>query len=169
MRRLGALCLFLGLTAPALAAEPPAAEDPPSVPWYRRWFLGEQPKPTPPRQPQPPAAAGRDRATAGPTPRESAKEAAAKQFDLEQRVYLQRLQAISRIRQVAAEQNDEATLKRADDLEQQAEEIFKQRTAKLMGVAEREDRAALERGRDDRPATADRTPPRRRTTGGNDR
>lgn len=168
MRRLGALCLCLGLTAPALA-DPPAAEEPPSVPWYRWLFLGERtPKPPVP-SPQPPAvAASRDRAM--PTaPRESAKDAAAKQYERESQVYLQRLQAISQIRKVAAEQNDEATLRRADDLEQQAEDIFKQRTAKLMGVAEREDRAALERGRDDRPATADRTPPRRRTTGGNDR
>ena len=84
-------------------------------------------------------------------------------------MYLQRLQAITKIRQVAAEQNDEAVLKRADQLEEQATEIFNQRTARLMAVAERDDRAALERGRDDRPATADRTPPRRRTTGGNDR
>jgi hypothetical protein len=82
---------------------------------------------------------------------------------------VQRLQAITQIRKVAAEQNDEAMLKRADELEAQATETFNQRTAKLISVAERDDRAALERGRDNRPATADRTPPRRRTTGGNDR
>ena len=101
--------------------------------------------------------------------RESPKDAAAKQFEREMQVHLQRLQAITRIREIANEQNDQAMLKRADDLEQQATETFNQRTAKLIGVAERDDRAALERGRDDRPATADRTPPRRRTTGGNDR
>ena len=165
MRRLGALCLFLGLAAPALAADPPAAEETPSIPWYRWLFLGERSKPTPPKPKPEPAARG----TPVPVSRESAREAAAKQFDQEQRVYLQRLQAISKIRAVAVEQNDEAMLKRADDLEQQAEDIFKQRTARLTGAGGgADDRAALERGRDDRPATADRTP-RRRSTGGNDR
>ena len=169
MRRLGTACLLLGLTAPALAADPPAAEDP-TIPWYshRYWLLGERTKPTPPK-PEPPAARERP-ASPAPASRESAKEAAVKQYERELQVHLQRLQAISRIRAVAAEQNDEAMLKRADDLEQQATEIFNQRTAKLIGAAERDDRAALERGRDDRPASADRTPPRgRRSTGGNDR
>ena len=170
MRRLGALCLCLGLTAPALAVDPPAQEDPPSVPWYRWLFLGER-APTPAAQPRPPATPVARERPAMPTPaaREASREAAAKQFDREMQVHLQRLQAISRIRAVAVEQNDEAMLKRADDLEQQATEIFNQRTAKLMSLAERDDRAALERGRDDRPAPADRTPPRRRSTGGTDR
>ena len=167
MRRLGALCLCLGLTTPALAADPPAAEDS-SIPWYshRYWLLGERNKPTQPPKPEPSAARERP-APSTPTSREAAKEAAAKQFDREMQVHLQRLQAISKIRAVALDQNDEAMLQRADDLEQQATEIFNQRTAKLMGTAGRDDRAILERGRDDRPATADRTPPRRRTTGGN--
>jgi hypothetical protein len=94
-----------------------------------------------------------------------AKETAGKHLEQEQRVYLQRLQAISKIRQVALEQNDEATLKRADALEQQAEDVYKQRTAALMTIVEKQDQAALEKGRDDKPATADRS--RKRTTGGN--
>jgi hypothetical protein len=166
MRRLGALCLFLGLTAPAFAApdDPPPAEEP-SL--WRRVFLGERSKPAPP---PPPVPAARTRAPSPPpAARESAKDAAARQLAEEQRVYLQRLDAITRIRTIATEQNDEATLKRADQLEEQATDVYNQRTARLMGIAERDDRAALERGRDDRPATADRTPPRRRTTGGNDR
>jgi hypothetical protein len=158
MRRLGALCLCLGLAAPALAADPPPAEEP-SVPWYRWLFLGERAPKQPPPKPEAPAA----RPPA--PPKESAKESAARQLENEQRVYLQRLQAISKIRQVALEQNDEGTLKRADELEQQAEDVYKQRTARLMGVVEKDDRATLEKGRDNRPATADRS--RRRTTGGN--
>ena len=167
MRRLGALCLCLGLTAPALAGDPPAEDDPPSVPWYRWLFLGER---APKAPAKPPAPAARERpGPAAPAARESARDAAAKQYERELQVHLQRLQAISRIRKVADEQNDEAMLRRADELEQQATEIFNQRTAKLMGVAERDDRAALERGRDSRPATADRTTPKRRSTGGTDR
>jgi hypothetical protein len=159
MRRLGALCLCLGLAAPALAADPPPADETPSVPWYRWLFLGERTPKQPPPKPAPPAA----RPPA--PPKESAKDLAAKQLDQEQRVYLQRLQAISKIRQVALEQNDEATLKRADELEQQAEDVYKQRTARLMGIVEKDDQATLEKGRDTRPATADRS--RRRTMGGN--
>jgi len=159
MRRLGALCLCLGLAAPALAGDPSPTDETPSIPWYRWLFLGERAKPAPP--PKPESTAARPPAQ----PKESAKESAAKQLENEQRVYLQRLQAISKIRQVALDQNDEVTLKRADELEQQAEDVYKQRTAALMTIVEKQDQAALEKGRDDKPATADRS--RKRTTGGN--
>jgi len=165
MRRLGAICLCLGLTAPALAADPPPAEEP-SVPWYRWLFLGERAKPAP-AKPQPGA---KDRPPAGKPAATAAREAAVRSLADEQRVYLERLKAISRIRQIADEARDEELLKRADDLEAQAEEIFKQRTALLPGVGSgRDDRALLERGRDDRPATAERPAPRRRSTRGDDR
>ncbi len=160
MRRLGALCLFLGLAAPVWADDKPPADETPSIPWYRWLFLGER---TPKQPPPKPETAARPPAQ----PKESAKESATKRLEQEKQVYLQRLQAITRIRQVAAEQNDEATLKRADDLEQQAWDVYQQRTVGLLSIVEKEDQAALERGRDNRPATADRS--RRRTTGGNDR
>jgi len=157
MRRLGAICLCLGLTAPALAADPPPAEDA-SVPWYRWLFLGERAKPAPTK----PQTLSKDR----PPAATAAREAAVRSLADEQRVYLERLKAISEIRRIANDQRDEELLKRADDLEAQAEEIFKQRTALLPGVGNgRDDRALLERGRDDRPATAARPAPRRRTRG----
>jgi hypothetical protein len=160
MRRLGALCLVLGLTAPALAAEPPAEET--SVPWYRWLFLGERAKPAPAR---PPAAAKAKAAAA-----ESPKQAAAKGVAEEQRVFLERLRAIDRIKQIAHDLGDEELIRKATDLEAQAEEVFKQRTALLPNVGDgRDDRARLERGRDDRPATASRPAPRRRPTRGDDR
>jgi hypothetical protein len=166
MRRLGAICLCLGLAAPALAADPPPAEEV-SVPWYRWLFLGERAKPAPAR----PQTASRDKdkpPAAKPAP--SPREAAARTASEEQRLYLERLSAITKIRQIAFEQRDEELLKRADDLEAQAEEIFKQRTALLPGAGDgRDDRALLERGRDDRPATAERPAPRRRPTRGDDR
>jgi hypothetical protein len=161
MRRLGALCLCLGLTAPAFAADPPAAEETPSIPWYRWLFLGERaPKPTPKKDEAkaPPPA---------PAPKESPREVATRQLEQEQRVYLQRLQAIDKIRKLADEQSDEKMLQKADELEKQVHEIYQQRTAGLMTVAEKEDRASLEKGKDDRPATADRS--KRRNNGGTDR
>jgi hypothetical protein len=157
MRRLGAICLAFGLAAPALAADPPAAEESTSVPWYRWLFLGERSKPadkpvakesTPPR----PASAA------------SSREAIAKKMADEQKIYLDRLSAIDKIKRIALEQGDEETLKKAEDLEAQAAELYQLRTAKLPSVDElKSDRAALERGRDTRPATAQRRP------GGNDR
>jgi hypothetical protein len=160
MRRLGAILLCLGLTSPVLAGpgETPPADDPPSVPWYRWLFLGERAKPAPPK----PAVINKAPANT-PTP----KEAAGRTLADEQRIFLERLNAISKIKRIALEQGDEEMLKKAEDLEQQAEEVFKQRTARL--PAGGDDRAALERGRDDRPATAARTAPRRPAIRGGDR
>ena len=159
MRRLGALILVLGLTAPALAVEPPAEES--SVPWYRWLFLGERAKPVAARPP----AVAKDRPPAG-----SPKQAAARAVAEEQRVFFERLRAIDRIKQLAHDLGDEELIRKAADLEAQAEEVFKQRTALLpTGGDGPDDRARLERGRDDRPATASRPAPRRRPTRGDDR
>jgi hypothetical protein len=150
MRRLGALCLCLGLTAPAFAAEPAAEES--SVPWYRWLFLGERAKNT---SGKPSATATKDKPTSGRplTP----KEAAARTMADEQRIFWERLQAIDKIKKFAHDQRDEELIERATELEARAEEVFKQRTALLPRVGEgRDDRARLERGRDDRPATAQR-------------
>ena len=161
MRRFGALCLCLGLAAPAFAAEP-SAEDT-SVPWYRWLFLGERAKPVPPK---PTGASAKDKAPAGrPT-----KEAAARSLADEQRVYLERLKAIDRIKQIAHDQRDEELFRRAAELEAKAEEVYNQKSELLSRVSEgRDDRALLERGRDTRPATAERPAPRRRATRGTDR
>jgi hypothetical protein len=167
MRRLGAICLALGLAAPALAADPPAAEDT-SVPWYRWLFLGERSKPTPTTPPPPVAGATRPTQPAQAAP--VTKEALARMVAEEQRIYLERLRAISRIRELANELNDETLMRKADELEVQAEELYRLRTAKLPGLGEnRDDRAALERGRDSRPATAERPASRRPSTRGGDR
>ena len=81
----------------------------------------------------------------------------------EQTVYLQRMQVISKIRLYAAENNDEAMLKKADELEAQAEKLYLARLERLPGLdGGEDDRMALERKRDDRPASASRTPARTR-------
>jgi hypothetical protein len=164
MRRLGAIFLCLALTAPAFAGtgDPPAADEP-SVPWYRWLFLGERAKPAP----KPAAVAKETQKTPAKTAAVPAKESAARTLAEEQAVFLERLKAIDKIRRLAHEQGDEELLKKTYDLEEQAEQVFKLRTAKLPNAAD--DRAILERGRDDRAATADRSAPRRRTTRGGDR
>lgn len=160
MRRLGALILLAGLCAPAFADSPPPAQKPEdtSVPWYRWLFLGERSKPAA-ATPTAAAAPTAPKPAAGPT-----REAVAKMMADEQKVYLERLNAISKIRLVASQQGDEELLKKADDLEAQAEELYKLRTSKLPTPVD--DRASLERGRDERPSTAQRPSMRRNTRGG---
>lgn len=159
MRRYGAFILLLMTAVPAVAADPPPADETPSIPWYRWVFLGERSKPKPAK----PAVA----TTAAKPP---TREAAARLLAEENKVYIQRLAAISQIRRVADEQGDEAMLKKADELEEQAAKVHAERTGKLAGAAEgADDRAALERGRDTTPATAERSTSRRRTPRGGDR
>jgi hypothetical protein len=152
MRQLGALILLLSVTVPAFAAEPPT-EETPSIPWYRRVFLGER---TPPPKPMPVVK----------TPAPVSREALMRMLADERDVYLKRLESITKIKQIALDRNDEAMLKKAEDLEKQAEDTFAQRSAKLqeMGLMD-DDRKSLERRTDDRPATADRST--RRPTRGN--
>jgi hypothetical protein len=155
MRRLGALILILGLTAPAVAADPPAEEQQ-SIPWYRWLFLGERPKPVPVK----PGVAAKTAPTKPGTP---SRDDIARALDQERKVYLQRLDAVSKLRRVAVEQGDEDLHKKADDLEKQADEVFQLRTARLQ-AAGMDDRATLERGRDAGGASADAA--KRRNTRG---
>jgi hypothetical protein len=165
MRRLGAICLAFGLAAPAWAADPPPAEDT-SVPWYRWLFLGERSKPAP--TPPPATAAGPRVAPVANTP--MPKETVARLVAEEHRVFLERVKVIDKIKEIANERNDEGLRLKAEELEAQAFELFQMRTAKLTSLTDsRDDRAALERGRDTRPATAERPPARRPSTRGGNR
>jgi type IV secretory pathway VirB10-like protein len=158
MRRLGAFLLVLGLASvsmPAANAADPAPEPQmTSVPWYRYVFLGERSKPIPPKP------LSKDEAKAA-APKPMTREAVARALQEEQRVYLQRLAAISKIRQIAEDTNDKTMLRKADELERQAEEVYQQRTAKLPGVGPLDDRELLESSRDDKAATAEKTQRRR--------
>lgn len=159
MRLLGAFLLLATISVSAHAAEPvPASKPSEEIPWYRRVFLGERSKPTPP----PPT-------TAAKPPVPISRESMERMFNQEKEVYIQRLAAISKIRQMALDRDDEAMLKKADELEKNAQQLFEDRTARLKNSAMESDRAALERRpTDERPATAERPSQRRRpTTGGN--
>ena len=146
MRQTGALLLLMFLGMPAFAAEPTATEE---IPWYRRVFLGERPKPKPMVTAAKPAA---------PT-----REGIARSYEQENEVYLQRLASLSKLRQLADERNDESMMKKADELETSAQELFEQRTATLKGDTMAADRAALEKKpATERPATAERPGARRR-------
>jgi len=166
MRRLGAILLSLGLAAPVFGdTEKPSTSPSPSpteqtsVPWYRWLFLGERSKPATPKP-----AIVKDSEKPAATP---AIDPGIRSVAEERRLFLERLKAIDKIRQIANEQGNEELLQKTYDLEAQAEEVYRQRTAKA--PADRDDRAILERGRDDRPATADRSAPPRRNSRGNNR
>ena len=148
MRRLGALLLCLALTTPAFAdsGEKPAAEEP-SVPWYRWLFLGERSKPA---AAKPMAVAKENQKTPANTTSAPGKEPPARTLADEQRVFLERLMAIDKIRKIANEQGDEELLQKTYDLEEKAEAVFKQRT-----VADRGSDRRPERGRDGLPRTTD--------------
>ena len=159
MRQLGALILFVGLASPAWSADPPVEQS--SVPWYRWVFLGERSKPVPAKSA---ASAKPVSGTSAPSP--DPKAQVARTLELEQEVYLKRLQAISRIRQIAVDRGDDEMVRNADALERDAEDVYNQRTAHLLSKTG-DDRSALERGRDDGAKTADAA--RRRNTRGNDK
>ena len=147
MRQNGAILLLLILGMPAIAAEPTASEE---IPWYRRVFLGERSKPA-----LKPVMAAKP---AAPT-----REGIARSYEQEKEVYLQRLASISKLRQLADDRNDEAMMKKADELEKNAQELFEQRTAALKSDTMAADRAALEKKpATERPATAERPGARRR-------
>jgi len=149
MRQNGAILLLLILGMPAIAAEPPAPASE-EIPWYRRVFLGERSKPA-----LKPVMAAKP---AAPT-----REGIARSYEQEKEVYLQRLASISKLRQLADDRNDEAMMKKADELEKNAQELFEQRTAALKSDTMAADRAALEKKpATERPATAERPGARRR-------
>ncbi|WP_020475593.1 hypothetical protein [Zavarzinella formosa] len=160
MRLTGAFLMFACLGMTAVAAEPPAATtDTPAtteIPWYRRVFLGERSKPVPPK----PATVAKPAPPLSP-------EAIEMMLKKEQEVYVTRLAAISKLRELANAQNDEAMMSKADQLEKATQELYDQRRTALQDTIAA-DRAALEAKPDERPATAERPGARRRPLpGGN--
>jgi hypothetical protein len=134
MRRINAALAAAALLLPAGALY--AADDAPSdgaAPWYKRPFGGKA---------KPPEKKAGEPAEKPPT-----REDVARSLKQEQAGYLERLNFCSKLRQIAAETNDEALLRKADDLEQTATDIYMQRTGKLKTLLENaeEAEAALSR------------------------
>lgn len=155
MRLTGAFLLLITVAMPVWSADPAPSEE---IPWYRRVFLGERSKPTPVKQ----------TSVAKPAPLPPTRESIARTFEQEKEVYLQRLAAISKMKEIANSRDDEAMMKKANELEETANALFEERTARLKNSTLAADRAALEKKpTEDRPATAERPGQRRRpTTGG---
>jgi hypothetical protein len=113
--------LLLSVASPR-AADQPADESSPSPPWYKRIF-GAKAKPD-------------DKNSDSEQEKAPTREEVKHSLDQEQAVYLQRLAFCSRLRQIAAEKDDQALLRKADVLEQQATDIYLARTKTLPTIME---------------------------------
>jgi len=141
MYRFSAVAALLLLSvAPVWADDPPPADGTATAPWYKRIFGASSPPPTPPAAP--------------PAPKPITQKDVARSLDQEQKLYIERMQFCTRLRQIAVETNDNGLMRKADDLEQQAEQIFKTRTKSLPALLDeaKAAEAALEPRNDARPA-----------------
>jgi hypothetical protein len=141
MYRFSAVAALLLLSvATVWADDPPPADGTATTPWYKRLFGASSPPPAPP--------------AAAPAQKPITQKDVARSLDQEQKVYLERLLFCTNLRQIAVQTNDNDLLRKADDLEQQAEQIFKTRTKSLPALLDeaKAAEAALEPRTDARPA-----------------
>jgi hypothetical protein len=117
MKRLaiGAALLALGVAAGSAQAGENPAPVPNQSPWYKRWFgIGPDPVVVAPR----------------PKKRDPAAEAASIRASAEADL-IRRMAVCDQLRQIAFENNDSALDNRIMELEQQAWELYRRRTAQL--------------------------------------
>ena len=114
----------LAVAAPAFAADPPA-DKPPEKSWLGRLVGGTDPKPAgPPTFADTPA---RPPTPVGPLDPTVLADA----LKDEQAAWVRRLDVCLRLRELAAETNDEALSQQAEELERRATELYHARTARL--------------------------------------
>jgi hypothetical protein len=119
-----AVALALGAAAPLVAAPPMVGTD--TRPWYKRLFFA--PKPA-----GPVVRSGSTLAPPGQPPLSAtlSPEMVQAAWKAESDAYLRRLDVCVALRQAALDRNDDSLLKQVDELERQAEAIYKQRVAAL--------------------------------------
>ncbi len=123
MHRTVILTAWLVAAIPLSAAEPAPAE-PTSTSWYQRTF-GSKPAPAPAPVPAP-----------APAEKPPTWSDVSRSLDQERAVYMERLQFCTRLRQIAFESGDEELRKKAEMLEEQAEQVFVKRTSKLPTIVQ---------------------------------
>src|SRR5271166_3001565 len=142
MYRFSAVAALLLLSvSPLWADDPPAADGAAATPWYKRIFGGSQPKPDTPVEPT--------------APRQPiTQKDVSRSLEQEQKLYLERLQFCTRLRQIATETNDNALMLKADDLEQQATQVYTKRTKTLPALLQdaKAAEAALDQKNEPKPA-----------------
>ena len=120
-----AAALALGAAGTAVAADPPkVAAD--KRPWYKRMFSA--PKPAGPVARSGPVAAVPGRPPVNVTLPPDVVYTA---LQAEQDAYLRRMLICTKLRETAYDSNDEALLRQVEELERQADALYKQRMAAL--------------------------------------
>lgn len=128
MKRLGACLGFLvllGTSAPPALATDPSGGEPRGAPGsspqntlFGKLFGKKEPPAPPP----------------SPTPKLNPREQAAKTIIIEQQAHLQRLAVCTRLRELASETGNEELNRKADELEQEAYEVYNKRISHLPGT-----------------------------------
>ncbi|MCE9531255.1 MAG: hypothetical protein K8T89_09060 [Planctomycetes bacterium] len=150
MRRISAIgavaVLLLAEIGSAFAADPKPAGETPATPWYKRIFGSSKPIPTEKSVP-----------VAAPTRQEIARS-----LEQEQKVYMERLQFCTKLRQIATETNDVELLRKADFLEQSATDVFMKRTSTLPSLLDdvKSSETALDQKKPNTPSGSASTTPK---------
>lgn len=122
-----AAALAAGAGAPALSAAPttqPQDTRPQDKrPWYKRMFSAAEPGPHTGVTVAPPGQA--------PLSQPLSPDAIRAALQAEQETYLRRLNVCVELRKAAEQRNDEALLRQVDEIERQAEAVYKQRVSAL--------------------------------------
>jgi hypothetical protein len=156
MRRMGgwrfevALLLGLGLSVPVLAQDPAQdPDDPPKgwhlAPWLQKQFEDENPNPKP--KPKKPAAAKPDPAKPAASKATPPDDPRPLSRDREERDFLRRLAVCDQLLKIAQDTRDEQLERKAQQLNDRAWAIYRQRVAQLPAPSERpeSDAEALQR------------------------
>jgi hypothetical protein len=131
-----AAALAVGAGAPAVAADESGAttgtrpQD--TRPWYKRMFSA--PKPAAPAEPGPRVGATVAPPGQAPLGRPLSAEAVGAALQAERDAYLRRLNVCVELRKAAQARNDEALMRQVDEIERQAEAVYKKR-ASALGVS----------------------------------
>jgi hypothetical protein len=136
MGRFSAVAALLLAAAPLCAADPsPPADTQATTPWYNRIFGSSKPK----AEPKPPPVVEK------PITRQDV----VRSLEQEQKVYYDRDSFCIRLRQIAVETGDEELLRKAEELDRLAFEVYQKRTSKLPKIMDdvRASEAALEEKR----------------------
>ncbi len=95
-------------------------------------IFASKPEPKPAPEPK---SKSTDKTDVTEPPKEITPEESERLYRLEQEAYIRRMAVISKIREVATLKNDQVTLAKISKLEEEAEELFAQRTAHLPTVS----------------------------------
>jgi hypothetical protein len=127
-----AAALAAGAGAPAVAADEPSATDSrpqDARPWYKRMFFA--PKPAPPAEPGPRVGATVAPPGQAPLSRPLSAEAVSAALQAERDAYLRRLNVCVELRKAAEARGDESLMRQVDEIERQAEAVYKKRVTAL--------------------------------------